>query len=279
MIFYESHHGDMRITRTEGNKHNRLQCAAHLHYQIELVLVLNGHPTAFVDTDSYRLDPGDVFIAFPNQIHRYESEATEEYFLFIVSPDLMPELSSTFLSATPRCPRLAGMANDPDIRYLAERLHQNRYSEASYELLIRRGYLQVLFSKLLSKLELVAADRKDFHALESIISYCTQHYRDDLTLATLSEALHINKYYISHLFSDRLHIGFNSYINSLRISYACHYLKHSDMSVTEIAEEVGFGTSRTFNRAFLKQNGCTPSAYRTGAPGVIFRKNPKEKKK
>ena len=57
-------------------------------------------------------------------------------------------------------------------------------------------------------------------------------------------------------------MGFNDYINSIRVSNACKYLTKSDRSVTEISDLVGFNTMRTFNRAFQKQMGMTPSEYR-----------------
>ena len=63
--------------------------------------------------------------------------------------------------------------------------------------------------------------------------------------------------------SNKLHIGFNDYINSLRVSNACKHLLKTDLSITEISEIVGFNTLRTFNRAFVKQMGITPSDYRT----------------
>ena len=62
--------------------------------------------------------------------------------------------------------------------------------------------------------------------------------------------------------SSKLKMGFNDYINSLRISNACKQLLKTDASVTEISESVGFNTLRTFNRAFMKQMGMTPSEYR-----------------
>jgi AraC-like DNA-binding protein len=61
---------------------------------------------------------------------------------------------------------------------------------------------------------------------------------------------------------SKLQIGFNDYINSLRVSNACKYLVKSEKSITEISEIVGFNTLRTFNRAFVKQMGTTPSKYR-----------------
>ena len=62
--------------------------------------------------------------------------------------------------------------------------------------------------------------------------------------------------------NNRLNMGFNDYINSIRVSNACKYLKKTELSITEISDVVGFNTMRTFNRAFQKQLGVTPSEYR-----------------
>ena len=102
----------------------------------------------------------------------------------------------------------------------------------------------------------------DSDALRAIVSYCTQNFSENLSLSMLEEKLHLNKYYISHLFSGKLGLRFNDYINSLRISEACKLLANSDLSITDISERVGFNTLRTFNRAFIKQMHCSPSAYR-----------------
>lgn len=83
----------------------------------------------------------------------------------------------------------------------------------------------------------------------------------DITLSSVADALHISRYYASHLFSE-LEVGFNEYINSLRITGACERLKNTKLSISEIAYEVGFGSIRTFNRAFLKVSGMTPRQYR-----------------
>ena len=64
------------------------------------------------------------------------------------------------------------------------------------------------------------------------------------------------------MMSAKLRMGFNDYINSLRVSNACKLLRKTDLSITEISERVGFNTLRTFNRAFSKQMGMTPREYR-----------------
>jgi len=264
IAFYENRKDDFYAAFSPSPKRNRLQCAAHLHHHIELVLLLEGDSVAYAGTERYPLTGGDAFIAFPNQIHRFETTGPEKYYIFIVSPDLAPELAATFMSTTPRSPRIAGAADDPELLEIAARLLACKNEEHAYSDVIRRGYLQVMFAKLLQKSEIVESAHHDSHSLKTIIAYCTQNYQNELSLSVLEQELHINKYYISHLFADKLNISFSDYINSLRVSYACHHLRHSNHSITEIVELVGFGTPRTFNRAFLKHIGCTPSEYRQG---------------
>ncbi len=261
LAFYENRKKDHSAGDHRDGK-RRLACSAHLHYHIELVLMTEGRTVAYADTERCEITAGDAFIAFPNQIHRYESFGVERYFIFIINPNLMPDLTAVFTNSLPRGNAIRGIAGDPEIIRLAEQLTALGKDDSRYAKTKQQGYLLVLFSTLLSRLELTETSSGESHTLKAIISYCMQNYQNELSLSVLERDLHISKYYISHLFSDKLRIGFNEYINSLRVSFACHYLRHSNKPVTEIASLVGFNTSRTFNRAFSKQIGSTPSEYR-----------------
>jgi YesN/AraC family two-component response regulator len=105
---------------------------------------------------------------------------------------------------------------------------------------------------------------EDIHAIGSVMNYCIAHHTENLSLDVLEKKLHINKYYISHIMNQKLNMGFNDYVISIRVSNACKYLTRTDKSITKISDLVGFNTLRTFNRAFAKQLGMTPSQYRAG---------------
>ena len=261
LAFYENRKKDHSAGDHRNGK-RKLACSAHLHYHIELVLMTEGKTVAYADTERCELEGGDAFIAFPNQIHRYESTDMERYFIFIINPNLMPELTAVFTNSLPRANVIKSIANDPEITRLAEQLSALGDDDTGYAKTKRQGYLLVLFSILLARLDLTETTSGESHPLKTIISYCMQNYQNELSLSVLERNLHISKYYISHLFSDKLRIGFNEYINSLRVSFACHYLRNDNKPVTEIADLVGFSTSRTFNRAFSRQMGQTPSEYR-----------------
>ena len=246
-----------------------LAFGAHLHYHLELVYMLDGCTNCAVDTGEYTLQSGDVLLVFPNQVHRYDPAEKEKYLLFIINPDLMPELSRSFSGVAPTSPLVHGVGNDPYMHELLMTLSRTDQMPADYRDAITKGYLLAFFGELLSRMSFKESNHSDSLTLRSIVSYCAQNYSRELTLATLEDELHLSKYYISHLFGSKIGTGFNDYINALRVSEACRYLRRTNKSITEISTLVGFGTLRTFNRAFVKQVGMSPSEYRKTALGTV----------
>lgn len=57
-------------------------------------------------------------------------------------------------------------------------------------------------------------------------------------------------------------MGVNDYVNKLRMEKAIELIVNSEMNFTEIAERVGFTTSRYFSTAFKQYTGKTPTQYR-----------------
>ena len=100
------------------------------------------------------------------------------------------------------------------------------------------------------------------NTLSEIINYCNTRYKEKLSLESMERDLHISKYYISHVINEKIGKGFNEYVNSIRINEACRLLLESELTVKEISEKVGFGTVRSFDRAFKKQKNETAKEYR-----------------
>ncbi|MBE6630867.1 MAG: AraC family transcriptional regulator [Ruminococcaceae bacterium] len=244
------------------SERKRLGCAAHLHHHLELVLFLEGDCVGFADAERCEIAAGDAFLAFPEQVHRFESHGPERLYILIVEPELMPELSSLFSGSFPESALIKGGAQDKLLLEAAEQLLAMKNPETVAQKAIRKGLLLTIFGKILQKCALTDTHAGTSNAFRAVVEYCTAHYDSDLSLSILERELHISKYYISHLFSARLRISFNDYVNSLRVSHACRFLREDKHSITEIGSLVGFSTLRTFNRAFQKQMGQTPSEYK-----------------
>jgi len=88
-------------------------------------------------------------------------------------------------------------------------------------------------------------------------------YRDsNLTLRSLSDATGISENRISQVFTTKIQLGFYDFVNSWRIKDACIKMKKTNDTILDIAYAVGFNSRSTFNTAFKKHTGQTPSKYR-----------------
>ena len=236
----------------------------HLHNDIELFASESGSTVASADLNSVTVEAGDIFVAFPNQIHYYlDGQERPKGTLLIFSSDLLPEYGSIFKKQIPRTPLFRGAGNDPKVREcLQELVKICAENDSLTEEPLARAYLLILFSRLIPRVELIPAVNCDTDALHGVIRFCTENYMKDISLQTMADALHMSRYTISHLFGKRLNVNFCDYINAMRIRRACELLDSGKLSVTEVAYAVGYNSTRSFNRCFSKVKGCTPREYR-----------------
>lgn len=257
-FFYEEKGSEIAI-----HQGNSLEFSAHLHNHIELVGMVDGVAQAFVDTKKYELKSGDAFIVFPNQIHRYQKIGEENYIIFIFPVNYLTEYQSIFNNKLPVESKIENALEDKEILHAFQRigeLNEDKGRSDYIEIQIK-GYFLILLGKLLGLMKLEDIKKTDTNTVRLILNYCIQHYTENLLLSEVAKELHISKYYISHLFGDKLHIGFGAYIRMLRVDQACRLLESGDKSITEIAYEVGFNSTRSFNRVFLNYMRMTPKDY------------------
>jgi AraC-like DNA-binding protein len=86
---------------------------------------------------------------------------------------------------------------------------------------------------------------------------------ENLSLPQLAECLGISPHQLSQFLNTRLNKNFKIFVNEYRIAKAKDLLiQDKDAKVLAIALDVGFKSKSTFNAAFLKVTGKTPSDYR-----------------
>jgi AraC-like DNA-binding protein len=87
-----------------------------------------------------------------------------------------------------------------------------------------------------------------------------------LSLRSLSSAIKENAHYVSQVMNQDLNTTFYEFVNQHRIARAKELLReNSQQNVLEIAFAVGFNSKSTFNTAFRRETGTTPSEFRASA--------------
>lgn len=91
------------------------------------------------------------------------------------------------------------------------------------------------------------------------------HLNPDITLSDLSDALSIPNNHLSQVINQKFDKNFFDFINSYRVQEAKEWLSdpiRSNETMLAIAFESGFKSKSTFNGAFKKLEGKTPSQYK-----------------
>lgn len=245
---------------------NVLSPIPHLHREIELVYIEKGSARFFADSHFYKLEQGDFFIAFPNQVHYYETLEIGIYHILIFSADIIYELKRIFFNQQPK----HNYIHTENVSEIEKLLKLMRKAEGKYSETYRIGLLNQIIASLLLNLELTPRIKTENSTLNDILNFCEQHFSEDISLELAAKKLHLNKYYISHLINKQLGISFSSYINTLRIHSACELLNNTNNKISDIAGDVGFGSIRSFNRSFSDIMNTTPITYRKISKTKVF---------
>jgi two-component system response regulator YesN len=100
-------------------------------------------------------------------------------------------------------------------------------------------------------------------SIQRVVELIQERYWEQLSLSELARQVGMSKYHLSHRFREVLGVTFRDYILRTRLERAKALLAAGRISVTEVAQVVGFGDLPRFDKVFKRHTGCTPSAYRS----------------
>ncbi len=137
-------------------------------------------------------------------------------------------------------------------------------------------------AKLLSKLFLPSEENEDIalppdemlpgllpedlsYAVRGAITFIEHNLMEKLTAPAIAEYAGVHRDYLSTLFKKETGIAMMVYIQKRRAEEACHFLRFSNYSITEIAALCQFSSQSRFTDIFKRHIGMTPAQYREEA--------------
>jgi len=99
-------------------------------------------------------------------------------------------------------------------------------------------------------------------AILSTLLYIQSHLESNLTLDLLARRVGFSPYHFHRIFRDAMGEPAKEYIRRLRMDRAAYRLKISEETIMRIALDAGFRTHESFTRAFQRQFGMPPHAFR-----------------
>ncbi|AZS13350.1 response regulator [Paenibacillus lutimineralis] len=99
-------------------------------------------------------------------------------------------------------------------------------------------------------------------SIHAIRHYIESHLGEEISLTVLADRFYFSPQYISKKFKENYDMTIMNYLTQLRMDKAKSLLSHSDISIIEISQLVGYEDDNYFGKVFRKHVGESPSHYR-----------------
>ena len=93
-------------------------------------------------------------------------------------------------------------------------------------------------------------------------SYIEDHLQEDLNRNTLAAQVFLNPDYLSRIFKRQNGLSLTAYVQARRLEKAKEMLAKTEISIGEIAQQVGIHDYSYFSYVFRKNTGISPNEYR-----------------
>lgn len=169
-------------------------CPAHLHASVELLYVLSGEKTVWLDGEKYQLHASDFLVCPPYSVHRFCPSENSEQIVASVPEEYCKRFHRFSLNNVPESP----VCKDTDRTLLP---YLKILGEAENELVFE-GAAELLLGRYMKRAAYRAADGKSgLSKIREIAEYIDAHFAEPLTLKALAGKFGYAPNYFSTLFN------------------------------------------------------------------------------
>lgn len=265
---------DTVVVQDSPPPRSREICREHTHEFFEFVYVQQGTGYHTVDGRTYDIKRGSLLFINFGQTHAFSVHDCTYYNILLLPEflgkglasgvDAVYDLFSMMLESGERAKVDFSATEATVLDGLIQALLREYRERAEDYRSALSDLLHYLIILVLRKLrehpsETHVADEGN---LREVLSYCREHFSENLSLTEVSERFFYNASYFSRRFKQFTGVGFTAYLNSLKVERAMTLLQTTDDSVEQIAAAVGFGDVKTLYVQLKRFTGCTPSQLR-----------------
>lgn len=250
------------ISKYEGD----WQSLPHTHHFTELFYVISGKGVFHIEDDLIQVQTNDLIIINPHIEHTEKTMTKDpmEYLVFGVDG-----LAFSFNSSSDDTKK-----NYSYYSYTSAKNHLVDFAQLMMkEFLDKKPGFDIICQNILQVLLVYISRQQNL----SIISdtalkiskecalakrYIDANFAKSITLDTLAEVTHINKYYLAHSFAGCIGQSPISYLTDKRLQASMELLINTNHSIAQIASCTGFSSQSYFSQIFKKTVGMTPQGYR-----------------
>ena len=231
---------------------------------IEIFFLLKGQVEIGIESEKYTLEENQIEIVNkdevlvliididPNFFKRYYDDA-EETFFYTDSSNKKAQEDEEY---------------DKLRKYISILLFEvasklDDYEDLTEEVLLETMYhLLNNFHYLFYEGENLEEDEVQLERYHRIVKYLSNNYMNKVSLKDIADKEFLSSQYLSAKIKETFGLGFNEYLNQIRVEESTKLLLDTEKSISEISDEVGFSHVRYFNKNFKFFYKLTPLQYR-----------------
>lgn len=269
-------HGSKASIKVDHDQMPHFYDTYHTHAEMQLILVLKGHGTAYIGDKIMQFEEGSIYMLGQNLPHVFKDQLKDgETEIESISIFFLPDfMGKEFLTL-------------PESRSL-----NNLFKECvrgvdilgKLNLKVKEGILQVYNSKgikrlltLVNVLEIIAQNDNltfisspgyhkpkksvDGQKINDVFDFMLANYSREIKLNEISEVAHMSATAFCRYFKHHTRKTYSRFLNEIRIGQACKMLVADQYSISHICYNSGYNNISNFNRQFKKITGFTPSQY------------------
>jgi AraC-like DNA-binding protein len=257
----------------------------HTHTFFELIYIVSGTGRQSINGIEFDYKAGNLFLVAPNDSHIFKIEEPTQFFfirfnnIFVQSSKKEKELTDRLEMILQNAKHEPGciLKTETDRRsiiHLMEMIINEHLNHSLYHkelisqlvntvlVIIARNISQVFPEKISE-----ASEEKAI----SILNYIQTniYYPEKLRLDHISKHFGIAESYLGSYFKKHANETLQQYILNYKLKLIENRLLHSNMRVTEIADEFGFADKSHLNKIFKKYKGVNPTDFKKKGAAVI----------
>lgn len=235
----------------------------HTHNHTELFFIVSGKGQFLIQDQFFPVGINNLVIINPNVLHTEDSLNAQPLEYIVLGIDGI-ELANDE-NSNGQFSILDHMESVEISGCLRNILREMEQKNTGYED-VCQAYMEILIIRLMRSTTLSVPSEPQISSgnrqCAAVRRYIDLHFKEPLTLEQLAEESHMNKYYLSHAFKREYGTSPINYMISRRIEESKYLLAETDLSMTQIAQLLGFSSLSYFSQVFRRTQSVSPLEYR-----------------
>lgn len=250
----------------------------HTHTFFELIYIVAGNGKQSINDIELDYEPGNLFLVAPNDTHIFKINLATQFFfirfnnIFVKSSkkedELIQQLELILQNARHEPGSILQHEGDKTSvvhlmqMLINEHLNHDLYHKELIGQLVNT--LLVIIARNISQTFPQKIDESSEKRIVDILQYIQAniYYPEKLRAEQISKQFDIAENYLGSYFKKHANESLQQYILNYKLKLIENRLLHSNMRITEIADEFGFTDKSHLNRIFKKYRGVNPSSYK-----------------